>query len=89
MPPITAYGALLVDGILLTQRPEILLFAIGATALLLLFIGIHNAGDSVTHIAFQRRRQEQAVDYASPDPSVLGLDAIISAPYDFGTKAQS
>jgi hypothetical protein len=31
------------------------LFAIGGTALLLLFIGIHNAWDAVTYIAQQRR----------------------------------
>jgi hypothetical protein len=35
---------------------------IGATTLLLLFIGIHNAWDSVTHIALQRKRQEQAIE---------------------------
>jgi hypothetical protein len=55
--PVTAYGALLVGGISLTRRPEALLFVIGATALLLLFIGIHNAWDSVTHLAFQRKSQ--------------------------------
>jgi hypothetical protein len=30
------------------------LFVIGATALLLLFIGIHNAWDTVTYVAVER-----------------------------------
>jgi hypothetical protein len=36
------------------------LFVVGASALLLLFVGIHNAWDTVTHLVFvqQRRKQE-------------------------------
>jgi hypothetical protein len=58
--PVIAYGALLVGGIVLTRRPEASLFVIGAAALLLLFIGIHNAWDAVTYVALQRQRPEQA-----------------------------
>jgi hypothetical protein len=49
--PIVAYGMLLVGGILLPHRIDAALFVVGATALLLLFIGIHNAWDSVTYLA--------------------------------------
>jgi len=58
--PVIAYGALLVGGIVLTRRPEASLFVIGAAALLLLFIGIHNAWDAVTYVALQRQRPEPA-----------------------------
>jgi hypothetical protein len=34
---------------------------VGATALLLLFIGIHNAWDTVTHLVFiEKKRQQEA-----------------------------
>jgi hypothetical protein len=58
--PVIAYGALLVAAILLTRRPEASLFVIGATALLLLFIGIHNAWDAVTYVALERQKPERA-----------------------------
>src|ERR1051325_11476499 len=35
------------------------LFVVGAAALLLLFIGIHNAWDTVTHVVFVQRRAKQ------------------------------
>jgi hypothetical protein len=39
-----------------------LLFVIGASALLLLFVGIHNAWDSVTYIASLRRNRQGGQD---------------------------
>jgi hypothetical protein len=57
--PIIAYAALLVAAILLTRYPAPSLFVIGATALLLLFVGIHNAWDAVTYIALQRRQRPE------------------------------
>jgi hypothetical protein len=57
--PFVAYVALLVASILLKQNPRPALFLIGATALFLLFIGIHNAWDAVMYIALQRRQKEQ------------------------------
>jgi hypothetical protein len=53
--PIVAYATLFAAAIVLHRRPEGALFVIGATALLLLFIGIHNAWDAVTYIAFTKR----------------------------------
>jgi hypothetical protein len=52
--PLIAYALLLVSAILLPSHPERVPFVIGATALLLLLIGIHNAWDSVTYIAVER-----------------------------------
>lgn len=49
--PLIAYTMLLIAAILLRSYPHGVLFVVGATALLLLFIGIHNAWDTVTFIA--------------------------------------
>jgi hypothetical protein len=38
----------------LARHASAALFVIGATALLLLFIGIHNAWDTVTYVAVER-----------------------------------
>jgi hypothetical protein len=53
--PLIAYAALLVAAVYLQREPVPSLFVIGGTALLLLFVGIHNAWDSVVYIALQRR----------------------------------
>lgn len=52
--PIVTYAALFAAAVVLGQYPRASLFAIGATALLLLFTGIHNAWDAVTYIAVER-----------------------------------
>jgi len=54
--PFAAYTALLTTPVLLRWHPRPSLFMIGAIALLLLFIGIHNAWDAVTYIALKRRQ---------------------------------
>src|SRR3954447_15051701 len=48
--PFIAYGTLLVAALNLRQHPTPALFSVGALSLLLLFIGIHNAWDTVTYI---------------------------------------
>jgi hypothetical protein len=52
--PILAYAAFLVSGLLLAQHRAWVPFVIGATSLLLLFIGIHNAWDTVTYVATEQ-----------------------------------
>jgi len=52
--PIIAYALLLVSAVLLRSHPQRVLFMIAVAILLLLFIGIHNAWDSVTYIAIER-----------------------------------
>jgi len=49
LPPL-AYGALLVAGAVLGKDSTQALFAVGAATLLLVFIGIHNAWDTVTYV---------------------------------------
>lgn len=57
--PVLSYVALLVAAIALQARPEPALFAVAAAALVLLFIGIHNAWDTVTYIAVNRDRSSE------------------------------
>jgi len=65
--PLIAYAALLLAAIFLQSQPTTALFAIGGTALLLLFVGIHNAWDSVVYIALERRRRpEETEDQNEP-----------------------
>ena len=49
--PFVAYGALWAASVALAFGHPASLFAVAAAALLLVFIGIHNAWDSVTYIA--------------------------------------
>jgi hypothetical protein len=57
--PLIAYATLLVAAVVLWRYPAPSLFVIGATALLLLFVGIHNAWDAVVYIAVERRLRPQ------------------------------
>ena len=50
--PLLAYAALAVGGIVLGWKSTGALFVIGGAALLLMFVGIHNAWDTVTYITF-------------------------------------
>jgi hypothetical protein len=58
--PLAAYVALLPAALALRRDPAPSLFAIGGITLLLLFTGIHNAWDSVTYIAIDRRSRPQS-----------------------------
>ena len=53
--PVVAYVALLAAGIRLGSSPAGALLVIGGAALLLVFIGIHNAWDTVTYLTLVRR----------------------------------
>jgi hypothetical protein len=48
--PFIAYATLLVAGLSIRWLPAPALFSVGAASLLLLFVGIHNAWDTVTFI---------------------------------------
>jgi hypothetical protein len=52
--PLVAYAGLLGAAIGLTWHPTSSLFVVAATSLLLLFVGIHNAWDTVTYVAVER-----------------------------------
>jgi hypothetical protein len=50
---LVAYGALVVAALMLPSQPVPALFVIGAMAVSLLFIGIHNAWDVVTYLLIE------------------------------------
>ena len=51
--PLVAYAGMLVSALVLRRGPVSAMFMVAATTLLLLFIGIHNAWDSVTYVAVE------------------------------------
>ena len=57
--PIITYGVLLAASLALTRNPGRWLYVVAAVALLLLFIGIRNAWDTVTYIAVSRGRDKK------------------------------
>src|SRR5712691_20392 len=56
--PFISYTALVVAAIVLPGNPALALFGIGAVTVLLLFIGIHNAWDTVIYVALERSQPE-------------------------------
>jgi hypothetical protein len=56
--PLLAYASLGVSALALARETNISLFVIAGTTLLLLFVGIHNAWDTVTHMVVQGREAE-------------------------------
>ena len=56
--PFTAYAMLAVSAFVAYSHLRPALFLVSATALLLLFIGIHNAWDTVTYHVFVKKREE-------------------------------
>jgi hypothetical protein len=60
--PLVAYGVQLVAGLLLWRATVVASFAIAASSLLLVYIGIHNAWDTSTFMIEERLRREAAGD---------------------------
>ena len=58
--PLVAYAALVHAGIQLSRVSAGALFIVGGSALLLVFIGIHNAWDTVTYVTLERARERKA-----------------------------
>jgi hypothetical protein len=68
--PLIAYAMLLAAGLELPRRPAGALFTIAAATLFLLFIGIHNAWDTVTFLVIQRLQSERHdEDRKEPPPA--------------------
>ena len=57
--PLAAYVVMAVSAGVVCCHERCALFGVGAASLLLLFTGIHNAWDLVTHMVFLRRRLQQ------------------------------
>ena len=60
MLPFIAYAALSLAAFMLRRRPVASLFVIAGASLLLLFIAIHNAWDTVTFIALDQMQPRNA-----------------------------
>jgi hypothetical protein len=58
--PMIAYGALAYAGVQLRRDPSDMPYLIGGAALLLVFIGIHNAWDTVAYITMESARERKA-----------------------------
>ena len=82
--PMLAYAALFVAGLQLTSGRASALFVVGAAVLLLVFIGIHNAWDTVMYVLVERSREQQArtnaARSAEPQPPPAHAPAAASAP---------
>jgi hypothetical protein len=66
--PNFAYATVLLAAIGMHKSEALALFVIGGSALLLLFIGIHNSWDTVTYIVVTNRERRQ------PDPPSVPTD---------------
>jgi hypothetical protein len=63
--PMLAYAALIIAGTELARVPVEAMFFVGGAALLLLFVGIHNAWDTVTYVTVERAREQKAKAHAA------------------------
>jgi hypothetical protein len=57
--PFIGYAILLSGALALGRHASAGLFAVAASSVLLLFIGIHNAWDTVTYVAFERMQARE------------------------------
>src|SRR5205085_3524412 len=57
--PFTAYAMVGASACAAYSHPRPALFLVGAAALLLLFVGIHNAWDIIRYHVFVRRREQR------------------------------
>jgi hypothetical protein len=71
--PLAAYAVLALSAFVASSHTREALFGVGAAALVLLFSGIHNAWDSVTHHVFvykpnakTERRQDEPSEKEKP-----------------------
>jgi hypothetical protein len=62
--PLVAYTVISFGTLVWPSHPEMMMFAIGGAAVLLLFVGIHNAWDTVTFLVISRLEQEHRNDDA-------------------------
>ena len=69
--PYVSYAVLLVGAAILTSDHIIALFMFAAMALLLMFVGIHNAWDTATYLVVERltsQQHEQQPSHSSDSP---------------------
>jgi hypothetical protein len=59
--PVFSYTILFVAGLVMLRRPQMALYLVAVTALLLLYAGIHNAWDSAVWLAMPMDRRVNAI----------------------------
>jgi hypothetical protein len=64
--PLIAYLTLFAASVFMGRGDADALFVVGGTALLLMFVGIHNAWDTVTYITLEGRKTRETSDQAGP-----------------------
>jgi len=67
--PLVAYATLLVAGATLTIRHVPALFGVALFSLILLFVGIHNAWDTVTYVTVSLNQPRTTGEGTPPPPS--------------------
>jgi len=67
--PIAAYVSITVSTVVFWYRPGPMLYVVGASALLLLYVGIHNAWDAATWMAINARKTRSALEGPGFPPS--------------------
>lgn len=60
--PIASYASITISTVVLWNRPGLMLYVVGASALLLLYVGIHNAWDAATWMAINARKTRAGMD---------------------------
>ena len=60
--PIAAYVSITISTVVLWYQPGVMLYVVGASALLLLYVGIHNAWDAATWMAINARKTRAGLD---------------------------
>jgi hypothetical protein len=65
--PLSAYTTLLVTATVLDLHPARALFVVAGVSLVLLFISIHNAWDTVTYVTLQHRKRNDAQEDLGPN----------------------
>jgi hypothetical protein len=66
--PQLAYAVLVIASLMLRHHPGHALFAVGAAALALLLVGIHNAYDAVTYFARQQQQRHTPPQKSRDEP---------------------
>jgi len=67
--PVVAYGAVVAGAVAMLADTADALFAIAAATLLLVFIGIHNAWDTVTYITLEQLQKRDRESEGASAPS--------------------
>lgn len=60
--PLIVYSVLIISAVVFSASPSRVLFIVSGTVLLLLFVGIHNAWDSVTYITVEYMQSKDPDD---------------------------